>query len=107
MKSNEIAVIGEKEYALGFKLIGIKDVFLLSGKEAVEKLKSLLSDSKYDLLLVSDDIIPAMDSKTQYSAENSLKPIVLFMPSLKSEVVEEPLRDLAHRVLGVDIWKGQ
>ncbi|MCL5009915.1 MAG: V-type ATP synthase subunit F [Candidatus Parvarchaeota archaeon] len=105
MKSSAIAVIGERDYALGFKLLGIKDVFFLTGREAALKLKELVSNSNYELLLVSDDIKDSLDAKTLYHVENSLKPIVLFMPSLKAETKEESLKDLARRVLSVDIWK--
>ncbi len=107
MRSTDIAVIGEKDYALGFKLLGIKDVFFLSDAEAANKLKNLLMEKKYDLVLASEDIIGSMDSKTRYQAESSLKPIVLFMPSLKTEREEESIRDLGKRVLGVDVWKAQ
>jgi V/A-type H+-transporting ATPase subunit F len=107
MKSSDIAVIGEKDYSLGFKLLGIKDIFFLSGKEAADKLRSFLSEKKYDLILVSDDIKSSLDAKTRHQAENILKPIVLFMPSLKAEGEEESLQNLARRVLGVDIWKAE
>ena len=37
MKFDNIAVIGERELVLGFRLVGIGDVFMSTGQEAVSK----------------------------------------------------------------------
>ncbi len=105
MKSKDVAVIGNRETVLGFKLLGIDNVFITGEKEAADKLKELLSQKKHDLVIVSEDVRDALDNKTVYDAESSLKPIVLFMPSMNEEREEESLEKFSKRVLGVDIWK--
>ncbi len=104
MKSNDVAVIGEREAVLGFKLLGVRNVFMETGEKAADKLKDLLYQKAHDLIIVSEDVRDSLDNKTIYDAENSLRPIVLFMPSMKGERTEESLEEFSKRVLGVDIW---
>lgn len=103
MEFESIAVIGEREIALGFKLIGIRDVFLLSGKEAVAKFNELVGAKKYNLLLLSERLRQLMDDNLLRLSETSLKPIVIFIPVPGSGAAQESVEMLAKRVLGVDI----
>jgi V/A-type H+-transporting ATPase subunit F len=103
MQFDKIAVIGERELALGFKLIGIKDVFMETGSDAMSRLASLLASKDYNLVMVSESLRAGMDQWTLRQAETSLKPIVLFIPVPGSTASQESVKALAKRVLGVDI----
>lgn len=105
-KFGKIAVVGERNVVLGFKLAGIKDVFISSGREAASKLAELVASKKYDLIIASYSVKSAMSPAARHSSETAIKPLIIFIPSGK-ELSEqsESVESLAKRVLGVDIYK--
>ncbi len=102
LEFEKIAVIGERETALGFKLVGIKDAFISSGEEAVSLLRGMMDKKEYGLVIASNTIVEYMDTATLRQAETSLKPIIVFIP-VEEEKNKESVEQLAKRVLGVNI----
>lgn len=103
MKFESIAVIGERELALGFKLIGIKDTFIKTGKDAVKTLVDLMNEKAYTLIFVSESVKEHMEGNVLRFTETSLIPLVVFIPLPGVEEEKESVEKLAKRVLGVDI----
>jgi len=103
MKFESVAVIGERELALGFKLIGIRDVFIKQGSDAVKTLKDLINEKSHNLIMASEEIKSHMDPVVRHIAETSLIPLVVFIPLPGAEEEVESVEKLAKRVLGVDI----
>ena len=103
MKFEKIAVIGERELALGFKLIGIKDVFIAQGKDAVREFLGLVNAKTFNLIMMSDNVKKFMEPQTLRIAETSLNPLVVFVPLPGEEKGGESVEALAKRVLGVDL----
>ncbi len=100
MEFEKVAVVGEREVVLGFKLIGIPDVYITTPEEGASKLISLLS-MDYSLIISTEQVRRRLSPSMLRQVETALKPIVIFisMPGEEKESVEE----LARRVLGVDI----
>ncbi len=103
MKFEKIAVIGERELALGFKLIGIKDVFIAEGKEAVKEFLDLVNTKSFNLIMMSESVKRFMEPPTLRIAETSLNPLVVFVPLPGAEKSGESVEALAKRILGVDL----
>jgi V/A-type H+/Na+-transporting ATPase subunit F len=103
MKFEKIAVIGEREIALGFRLVGIKDTFIKSGNDAVKLFAEMMASKSYNLILISESIRAQMDAGSLRLAETSLTPLVVFIPLPGAEDEKESVEKLAKRVLGVDI----
>ena len=103
MKFEKVAVIGEREIALGFKLIGITDTFIKSGNDAVKTFVELLTLKTYNLIFISESIRAHMEGNILRTAETSLSPLVVFIPLPGVEEEKESVEKLAKRVLGVDI----
>ncbi len=101
----EIAVVGEREIALGFKLIGIQDVFIEEGENAVKKVEELAASGRYGLIFVSETVKRFAGLSKTKQFESSLKPLVVFIPMLEMEKKRETLEQLAKRVLGIDLEK--
>ncbi|MCL5668316.1 MAG: V-type ATP synthase subunit F [Candidatus Thermoplasmatota archaeon] len=97
-----IAVIGEREVALGFRLIGLDNSFIGQGMEGANKFLELLGSGKYSLIMVSERLKQYMDRKTLDYIETTTKPLVVFIP-VPGQAREESVEALAKRVLGVDI----
>ncbi|MEM0202222.1 MAG: V-type ATP synthase subunit F [Candidatus Micrarchaeaceae archaeon] len=100
MEFDKVAVIGEREAVLGFKLVGIPDVFITSAEEGAAKLAEIM-DQGYSLIIATEQIRQKLSQPQLRSVETALKPIVIFIsvPGKQGETVEA----LAKRVLGVNI----
>lgn len=101
--SGRIAVIGERELIIGYRLLGIDDTFIVSKDDANKTLQELFSSGKFGLIIASEFVRNLLPSILKTKIEASIEPLVLFMPSLQGNIQEESISVLAKRVLGVNI----
>jgi len=99
----KIAVVGEKELVLGYRLLGVEDALPVGRAEAQKTVMELFNSGKYNLIIVGNEARKGLSVATKDKLESSIVPLVVFMPSTEAEVAEESLSRLAKRVLGVDI----
>ncbi len=102
----KIAVVGEKELVLGYRLLGVEDAFPVSRQDSQRTVMDLFNSSKYNLIIVGNEARKGLSAAVLEKLESSIVPLVVFMPSTEAEVAEESLSRLAKRVLGVDIKVG-
>ncbi len=103
--TGRLAIIGDRELVIGYRLIGIDDTFIVDDEEASKKIQKLYSSGEFGLIIASDSVRTKIPSKFLSEIEGSIEPLVLFMPSLKetTEEDEESIAALAKRVLGINI----
>ena len=102
----KIAVVGEKELVLGYRLLGVEDALPVTRADAQKAVMDLFNSGKYNLIIVGNEARKGLSPATTEKLESSIVPLVVFMPSTDAEVAEESLSKLAKRVLGVDIKVG-
>jgi V/A-type H+-transporting ATPase subunit F len=105
-KSNitgKIAVVGERELAIGYNLLGIEDTFITSGDDASKTIQDLFSSGNYSLIIISDAVRSSLPAIFRKRIEASIEPLVIFMPALEGNIQEESISVLAKRVLGISI----
>jgi V/A-type H+-transporting ATPase subunit F len=99
-----IAVIGEREIVMGYRLLGVEDTFIVNDKnEAVKKMDELFTSHKYNLVIASQFVQESLPQVTRTRIESSIDPLVLFMPALQGAIHEESIAALAKRVLGINL----
>jgi V/A-type H+-transporting ATPase subunit F len=100
-----IAVIGERELVIGYRLLGINDTFLVSkdNNDSSKTMEMLFSSHKFAMIIASQFIRDSLSPLFKLKVEASIRPLVLFMPSLDGNLYEESLSSLAKRVLGINI----
>jgi vacuolar-type H+-ATPase subunit F/Vma7 len=102
----KIAVIADSATCTGFRLAGAENTFVLSGKEAEERLASLLSDPSYGIIIVTERLLENCDWRLKKRVEATAKPIVVPIPDAQGPIEqEESLAMLIKRALGVDLSK--
>lgn len=101
--ASKIAIVGERELVIGYRLLGIDDTFVVSGEEASKTMQRLFSSGDCSLIIASESIRNTLPSAFRTKVEASIEPLVLFMPSLEGNIKEESLSSLAKRVLGISI----
>jgi vacuolar-type H+-ATPase subunit F/Vma7 len=96
-------VLGERELAIGFRLIGFKDVVEVTPQTAASEFRRVMDAGEFSLLVASQSVAKALSETQRPHAEASLKPLVVFVPSPDGTYEIESISTLAKRVLGVSL----
>jgi vacuolar-type H+-ATPase subunit F/Vma7 len=96
-------VLGERELAIGFRLIGLKDVIEVTPETAQSEFQKAVGSGQFSLVIASQSIRPKLSENQRVAAESSLTPLVVFVPTPTGEYEVESVSALAKRVLGVSL----
>jgi V/A-type H+-transporting ATPase subunit F len=96
-------VLGERELAIGFRLIGLKDVVEVTPDTAAREFQKAFSSGQFNLIIASQSVKANLNENQRFAADSSLKPLVVFVPTPGGEYEVESLNALAKRVLGVSL----
>ena len=96
-------VLGERELAIGFRLIGFKDVVEVTPASAQSEFRKVVESGQYSLVIASQSVAKALPENQRQHAEASLRPLVVFVPPPTGEYEIESISALAKRVLGVSL----
>lgn len=100
----DIAIVGERELVLGYRMLGVEDTYIVNKENALKIIQDLINNGKYSLIIISGEVRKMLNPNFVEKLESLLIPLVVFLPSTKEEK-EEPLAELAKRILGVDILR--
>ena len=99
----EIAVIGNSEFILGFRLAGIHKTYTAENDEKLtEYITSVLSDSEVGILVLNSSDMDKVSRRLRTTLEDSVKPTVI---AIGGEVGGLSMRERIKRSVGVDLWK--
>jgi len=98
-------VIGERELAIGFRLIGLKDVIEVTPESSVAEFQRAMTGG-YTLVIATQSIRARLSDTQRAAADGSLTPLVVFVPTPTGEYEVESIEALAKRVLGVTLSVG-
>jgi V/A-type H+-transporting ATPase subunit F len=102
--AGSIAVIGERELIIGYRLLGINETFLVSkGEDSYKTMEKVFSSNKFAMIIASDFVRDSLPQVFKSRVEGSINPLVIFMPSLRGDIHEESIASLARRVLGINV----
>jgi V/A-type H+/Na+-transporting ATPase subunit F len=96
-------VLGERELAIGFRLIGLTDVVEVTPETAVKEFQQAIANERFNLVIASQSIRPRLSETQRAQADASLRPLVVFVPTPTGEFEVESIGALAKRVLGVTL----
>ncbi len=102
-ETGRTVVLGERELAIGFRLIGLKDVIEVTPDNAVSEFQRVMVPGTYNLVIASQSIRLKLSETQRSHADNSLNPLVVFVPTPTGEYEVESINALAKRVLGVTL----
>ena len=96
-------VLGERELAIGFRLIGLADVVEVTPENSVAEFQRVMGDGRYNLVIASQSVRAHLSESQRAHADASLAPLVVFVPTPTGEFEVESINALAKRVLGVTL----
>ena len=99
----EIAVIGNSEFILGFRLAGITKTYAAESEEkVVEYVNRVLDNSSIGILVLNSSDMAKIPVRLRTTIENSVHPTVI---TLGEEEGGLSMRERIKRSVGVDLWK--
>jgi V/A-type H+-transporting ATPase subunit F len=100
----EIAVIGNSEFILGFRLAGIRKTYpAKSDEELSETVTKVLQDADVGILVLNSSDMERIPRRLRATLENSVKPTVIAIGGEEEGGLS--MRERIKRSVGVDLWK--
>jgi len=101
-ETGRTVVVGERELAIGFRLIGLKDVVEVTPENSVAEFQRAMGGG-FSLVIATQSIRAKLSEAQRSAADASLRPLVVFVPTPTGEFDVESIDALAKRVLGVTL----
>ncbi len=98
----EIAVIGNSDFVLGFRLAGIRKTYEAEPAELERRIQTVLNDKTVGILVMHNDDLKKLSVHMQKTLDDSVEPTVIAIGG-KGESTN--LRDKIKQAVGVDLWK--
>ena len=99
----EIAVIGNSEFILGFRLAGIRKTYAAENEaKLTEYINGVLGDNDVGILVLNNSDMNRIPGRLRTQLENSVKPTVI---AIGAEEGGLSMRERIKRSVGVDLWK--
>jgi V/A-type H+/Na+-transporting ATPase subunit F len=99
----EIAVIGNGEFILGFRLAGVRKTYAAENDESlVQQINTILEDGEVGILVLNSRDMARIPRRLQATLEDSVKPTVI---AIGGEEGGLTMRERIKRSVGVDLWK--
>ncbi len=99
----EIAVIGKKEFVLGFQLAGVQKTYSAETPDKLaETISRVLDDANVGILVLQSADLETIPRRLQVIIENSVRPTIVTIGGQEAGL---SLRERIKRSVGVDLWK--
>ncbi len=96
----EIGVIGSDEFTLGFRLAGVRRVFVADENNYQEIMQEAMSDANIGILAVNANDLQYLPANMKTKVMDSIQPVVVPIGGDQSD-----LREKVKKVIGVDLYK--
>ncbi|MDR1954474.1 MAG: V-type ATP synthase subunit F [Candidatus Methanoplasma sp.] len=96
----EIAVVGSEEFVLGFRLAGLKRVFVAEESNYQSVIGEAMSDTNIGILAVYAGDLNYLPHNVRAKVLDSIQPVVVPVGGDESD-----LREKVKRAIGVDLYK--
>ena len=98
----EIAVIGSDEFTLGFRLAGVRKVFVATEDNYQEKMQEAMADANVGILAASAKDLQKLPANYRMRIMESITPVIVAVGGNQSD-----LRERVKQVIGVDLYKAE
>jgi V/A-type H+-transporting ATPase subunit F len=94
-----IAVVGNRDFVLGFKLAGIRNTLIEDKID--ERVNNLLMEKKVSVIVLQDTEYEKLSQDLKRKFSESMEPVVVPVGKLGEEDVREKIK----RAIGIDLYK--
>lgn len=97
----ELAAIGNEDFVLGFKLVGVRKTYVVPDEDLETKITELMEDKDVGVLILHASSMAKVSAVFRNKLIDSPKPVVISV----GEEEEEDLRSKVKRAIGVDLYR--
>jgi len=98
----ELGVVGDEEFCLGFRLVGIRHVFEVEeGGSWEEGVTKAMAEEEVGILVMPSEVIPNLHPAIRQDIVSSVRPVVIPIGTAE----ESDLREKIKQAVGVDLWE--
>ncbi len=94
----EIVVIGEEEFTLGFRLVGVQETY--GTGDYSERIQELIERDDLGIVIAEQDDLDELPDRVKEDVRNSVDPVVV---PLSQEAEDTNLKEKIRQVIGADI----
>ena len=99
----KIAVMGEKDFMLGFEVGGVKVSCDINDQNYVERFEEYFDKKEIGIIIMDEKFYKKMPGRIKKKLEKTISPVVISISPEGSGGAD--LSELIKRCLGVDLWK--
>ncbi|MCL2607949.1 MAG: V-type ATP synthase subunit F [Methanomassiliicoccaceae archaeon] len=96
----EIAVLGSEEFVLGFRLAGLRRVFVATPEDYEKKMLEAMAVETVGILAIDSKDLHLLSPQVRQRALDAIQPVVVPVGRDESD-----LREKVKRAIGVDLYK--
>ncbi|HID26735.1 MAG TPA: V-type ATP synthase subunit F [Methanosarcinales archaeon] len=94
----ELAVVGNKDFVLGFRLAGIRKIYEVNG-EINPTIQKIMKDKDIGIIVMHNKDFENVEPNLKETLSNSIEPTFVILGA------ETDIRDKIKQAVGVDLWK--
>ncbi len=97
----ELGVVGNEEFCLGFRLVGIRHVYdVEEGGDIEARVEEAMADEEVGILVMPSEFVPKLHPALRLEIVSSVRPVVIPIGATE----ETDLREKIKQAVGVDLW---
>ena len=97
----DIAVIGNEEFVLGFRLAGLRRVFVAHPEDYQERIIEAMQDPEVGILAVDGEDLKNLTPQLTAKVTDSISPVIVTVGGAGMGDLREKIK----RAIGVDLYK--
>lgn len=97
-KKKEVAVIGDRDFTLGFKLAGVKETY--NPEDYAEKIEELIGRDDLAIIAAKEEDVDGLPGRKRERVEGSVDPVVV---KLSRTAESSNLQEKIRKVIGADV----
>jgi V/A-type H+-transporting ATPase subunit F len=99
----EIAVVGNSDFTMGFRLVGIKNIYETNGNDGlVPQVQKVLKERDVGILVIHNDDLTSLPEQLKITLDELVTPTTIAIGGAGEST---NLRDKIKQAVGVDLWK--
>ena len=96
----EIAVVGDEDFVLGFRLAGVRNIFPITQDKMEETIYEVMKNERIGIVVVRAEEVSHLPQGLKLKMMESIRPVFITIGGEEGE-----LRERVRRAIGVDLYK--
>ena len=98
-----LAVIGDPDFNIGFRLAGVRDIFdVTNDEELIKTVENVLRSKDIGVVVMDYNLLKKLPPILRKAVDESVEPTFVFVGE---EGGVEEIREKIRKAIGVDLWK--